>query len=707
MTGHAYTPASTLHVSPITMPISPRRPSLLRPLLTALTLLAGSGVGHGAATERTPLRPLTLSTTAATDEARVIVKFRTTRLATAMATPSGGSTTDVAPPRRAQALGQRVGLTLADGPGVGSDMQVVRARGMSSAALASKLAADSQVEYAVEDRRRLPHAVVSDPLYGVTVGGSPSAGQWYLRAPTVATPAAANVEGAWNVTTGSAGVVVAVLDSGVRRLHPDLDGKLLPGYDFIDEPIVSNDGNGRDSNPSDPGDWVSSSDTRAYPTTLDCGTSDSSWHGTQMAGLIAAATNNGTGMAGVGRHVRVLPVRVLGKCGGYDSDIVAAMRWAAGLHVDGVPDNPNPARVLNLSLGFEGNCTVTASTAASDPARLYTDTINELTSRGVAVVSSAGNDSKAVNLPANCPGVIAVGAVRHSGTKAGYSSLGTQVALSAPGGNCVNADAGSECLYPILSTTNSGTTSPSCSTYTTGSGSHGVGTSYAAPQVAGTIALMLSARPSLTLAQITSLLRSTARPFPTSGGADAAVRACSSTTSTVQEECYCTTATCGAGLLDAAAAVRAAAGAMPVARLGDAATRVLQGGTLALDAIGSSATTGQSISGYQWRLTGGTTLASFNGTTGASTAALTASGSGLVTVELSVSDSSGAIGTSSAVIRTGAAPAATCGTDATDDAGTPASSGGGGGGAMDLRWLAGLAAAVLVLAGLNRRAARA
>lgn len=687
------------------MPTFPRRPSLLRPLLTALTLLVGSGLG--AATERAPLRTLTLPGTTASDEARVIVKFRTTRLATAMAATSGGTTADVTPPRRAQALGQRVGLTLADGPGVGSDMQVVRARGMSSAALARKLAADSQVEYAVEDRRRLPHAVVSDPLYGATLGGSPASGQWYLRAPTVATPAAANVEGAWNVTTGSAGVVVAVLDSGVRRLHPDLDGKLLPGYDFIDEPIVSNDGNGRDSNPSDPGDWVSSGDTRAYPTTLDCGTSDSSWHGTQMAGLIAAATNNGTGMAGVGRHVRVLPVRVLGKCGGYDSDIVAAMRWAAGLHVDGVPDNPYPARVLNLSLGFEGNCTVTASTSASDPARLYNDTIGELTGRGVAVVSSAGNDSKAVNLPANCPGVIAVGAVRHSGTKAGYSSLGTQVALSAPGGNCVNADAGSECLYPILSTTNSGATSPSCSTYTTGSGSHGVGTSYAAPQVAGTIALMLSARPTLTLAQITSLLRSTARPFPTSG-ADATVRACSSTSGAIQEECYCTTTTCGAGLLDAAAAVRAAAGTMPVARLGDAATRVLQGGTLALDAIGSSATTGQSISGYQWRLTGGGTLASFSGTTSASTAALTASGSGLVTVELSVSDSSGAIGTSSAVIRTGAAPAAACGTDATDDAGTPASSGGGGGGgAMDLRWLAGLAAAVLVLAGLNRRAARA
>ena len=680
------------------MPTFPRRPSLLRPLLTALTLLVGSGLG--AATERAPLRTLTLPGTTASDEARVIVKFRTTRLATAMAATSGGTTADVTPPRRAQALGQRVGLTLADGPGVGSDMQVVRAHGMSSAALARKLAADSQVEYAVEDRRRLPHAVVSDPLYGATLGGSPASGQWYLRAPTVATPAAANVEGAWNVTTGSAGVVVAVLDSGVRRLHPDLDGKLLPGYDFIDEPIVSNDGNGRDSNPSDPGDWVSSGDTRAYPTTLDCGTSDSSWHGTQMAGLIAAATNNGTGMAGVGRHVRVLPVRVLGKCGGYDSDIVAAMRWAAGLHVDGVPDNPYPARVLNLSLGFAED-----SDSPGCP-RIYSDVMAELSSRNVAVVASAGNDHLSVNVPALCSGVIAVGAVRHTGTKAGYSSLGPQVTLSAPGGNCVNGEAGSECLYPILSTTNSGTTSPSCSTYTRDN----IGTSYAAPQVAGTIALMLSSRPSLTLTQITTLLRSTARPFPSSGGTRE-VTTCQLPPTADQangQDCYCTTGLCGAGLLDAAAAVRAAAGAMPVARLGDAATRVLQGGTLALDAIGSSATTGQSISGYQWRLTGGGTLASFSGTTSASTAALTASGSGLVTVELSVSDSSGAIGTSSAVIRTGAAPAATCGTDATDDAGTPASSGGGGGGgAMDLRWLAGLAAAVLVLAGLNRRAARA
>ena len=181
---------------------------------------------------------------------------------------------------------------------------------------------------------------VSDPLYAGGSGFSPASGQWYLRSASSTLVSAINAETAWSLTTGSAGVLVAVLDTGVRWNHPDLDGKLVGGYDFISESVIANDGDGRDSNPADPGDWISSTENSSDATLKGCGVSDSSWHGTQMAGLIGASTNNASGMAGLGRHVRVLPVRVLGKCGGYDSDIIAGMRWAAGLTVPSAPGSP-------------------------------------------------------------------------------------------------------------------------------------------------------------------------------------------------------------------------------------------------------------------------------------------------------------------------------------------------------------------------------
>jgi serine protease len=159
-----------------------------------------------------------------------------------------------------------------------------------------------------------------------------------------------DVEPAWANTTGVSAVVVAVLDTGVRFDHADLSrvgagGNLLPGYDMIHDPEIANDGDGRDADPSDPGDWLTLAEvTQSGGSFEDCADTaqDSSWHGTQTAGLIAALTGNGVGMASVGRNVRVLPVRVLGKCGGYDSDIIAGMRWAVGLSVAGAPTNPNP-----------------------------------------------------------------------------------------------------------------------------------------------------------------------------------------------------------------------------------------------------------------------------------------------------------------------------------------------------------------------------
>ncbi len=338
---------------------------------------------------------------------------------------------------------------------------------------------------------------------------------------------------------------------------------------------VANDGSPRDPDASDPGDWITAAEANdtSSPlygcTTFDSSTGkysseDSSWHGTQIAGLIAAITNNGIGMAGVGPNLRVLPVRVLGKCGeGYDSDIIAGMRWAAGLTVPGVPANANRARVINMSFGGEGTCT-----------QAYRDAVAEIIAAGTVLVAAAGNTAgHAVGVPANCEGVIAVAGLRHVGTKVGFSDLGLDIAISAPGGNCVNTASGSPCLYPILTTSNSGTTGPIGSTYTD-SYNASIGTSFSAPLVAGTVALMLSAAPSMTPAQVRLVLQATARPFPTSGGDNgdgSPVPQCAVPQYDAlgkpidQYQCYCTVNTCGAGMLDAGAAVLAAATGTPAA----------------------------------------------------------------------------------------------------------------------------------------------
>ncbi|EAU66549.1 S8 family serine peptidase [Stigmatella aurantiaca] len=351
--------------------------------------------------------------------------------------------------------------------------------------LMREIAADPNVEYVEVDRLNKPFATPNDTRYGE---------QWHYFDAV----GGLNLPPAWDLATGS-GVVVAVLDTGITN-HSDLNANVVPGYDFIVDTAVAGDGNGRDADPSDPGDFE--------------GGYSSSWHGTHVAGTIAAVTNNSKGVAGVAYGAKISPVRVLGRGGGYDSDISDAIIWASGGSVSGVPANANPAKVINLSLGGSGSCGSTSQSA-----------INAAVGRGTVLVIAAGNSNANVSgfSPANCNNVIAVAANGKTGARASYSNYGSLIDVTAPGGD------GS---YGILSTLNTGSTTPGSETY---DGTY-QGTSMAAPHVAGVVALIQSVA-SKTPAEIETILKSTARALPGS-----------------------CTGGCGAGIVDAYAAVQAAKG---------------------------------------------------------------------------------------------------------------------------------------------------
>ena len=420
-----------------------------------------------------------------------------------------------------------------------------------------------QVARVEPDVRLKRQAAPNDPYYTDGI-------QWHLRTPAEGDAAAINLPPAWERTRGSAAAVVAVVDSGALYGHPDLAGKLLPGYDLISDLDTSNDGNGRDADASDPGDWISPSEANSarYPL---CPAEDSSWHGSFIAGEIAAATNNGLGVAGVGWDTRVLPVRVSGKCGAWLSDVVDGIRWAAGLPVSGVPANPTPARVINVSFGGSSSCTPT-----------YQNAIDDATAAGSLVVVAAGNENGPLTRPADCAGVLAVGAVRHDGLKTYYSSYGPNVGIMAPGGPGA-ADSGPR----LYSTSNAGKRGPAESIYDSKDG-----TSFATPLAAGVAALMLSVNPALTPAQLVSRIQSGARPFPSS----AAYPSCNVSTP-LNSACNCTRETCGPGLLDADRALQLATSPSAViAPIGS----VPAGSTVTLDGRGSAAVAGASIASYQW-----------------------------------------------------------------------------------------------------------
>ncbi|HEV8311854.1 MAG TPA: S8 family peptidase [Burkholderiaceae bacterium] len=664
-----------------------RHTTTLLGLVLAFAAAAASAQG-----ERNPARGMRPVVEPA-DSARVIVKFKASSdLARkhALSATAGAAEANEKLAARATALGTRIGLSLATGRALDERTQVLTASGVSGPVLARRLAQEADVEYAVVDHRRRALKVPNDPLYAqgpAIVGstGGPAVGQWYLKAPTSTVLASINAAGAWDLNTGSDSIVVAVLDTGVRSDHPDLAGKLLAGYDMIHDAAVANDGSGRDSDPSDPGDWVSQADIDGGSlASIGCtkdDITDSSWHGTLTGSLIGAASNNGVGMAGVSWGSKLLPVRVLGKCGGYDSDIIAGMKWAAGFAVPGLPTNTTPARVLNLSLGGEGACESG-----------YVDAMTQLTAAKVVVVASAGNsEGLAVGTPANCAGVIAVAGLRHIGTKVGFSSLGPEVTISSPGGNCVNSSGA--CLYPILAATNSGTQGPAASIYSDGF-NVSVGTSFSAPLVSGTVALMLSQQPSLTPAAVIAALKSSARAFPTTG-ADAGVTQCRAPDSTKQDECYCTTTTCGAGMLDAAAAV--AAVSTVTAHIDATPAAPTAGQTVTLSAAASTLASGRSIASVQWTLVdGGTTGAAFVGATTGTTATLQTSAAGSFAVRASVTDDQGASGSTALTVSVAAAPVPTPTPTPTSTA-TSSGGGGGGGGAISPLALLALAAAAVAL----------
>jgi serine protease len=657
------------------------------------------------------------NTAAASVQARVIVKFKADALSLRKQALSASSSVPATAAQmhtaQAESLGARTGLALRGGMGVAERTQVMFASGMTSSQLAARLTQDADVEYAVPDERKRRMTAPNDSLYlSGPVSTGPASGQWYLRPNAGAVKSSIDVEPAWAITMGSPSVVVAVLDSGIRFDHADMQrtsagGNLLPGYDMVSGEKdtngnslgtyqIANDGDGRDGDPSDPGDWVTAAEANLVSgefykcTTLDPNTGRyvaeaSSWHGTQTAGLIGASTNNGIGMASVGRTVRVLPVRVLGKCGGYDSDIIAGMRWAAGLSVAGVPTNPTPARVINMSLGGGGACSAA-----------YQAAIAEISAANVTVVASAGNSAgHSVSSPANCPGVIAVAALRHVGTKVGFSDLGPEIAISAPGGNCVNTAANTPCLYPILTTANAGSTVPfaGSSTYTD-SFDYSLGTSFSAPLVSGTVALMLSARPSLSPAEVLTLIKGTARAFPTTGGDNGnstVVAQCAAPKFDAagkpidQEQCYCTTATCGAGMLDAGVAVKLSTEVV-LARILVSPESPAFDQVITLSASPSLAAPGRSIASYAWALNnGGGIVTRLNIATDSKSVTANASGAGAFTVTLTVVDDLGARSTTPVTVNVGAVPVLV---------GPPVDSGGGAVGGI---WLALLALAALLV----------
>ena len=411
--------------------------------------------------------------------------------------------------RRGKQLGERFETIVLDEPITVDEAEEV----------AKSLERDGLVVSASPDYPRYASVAPNDPEWS---------NQWSLRAFNGSTNAGIGVEGAWTSVPGANDVVVAVIDTGRPKFngndHPDMNGNVVPGYDFM---TLSGggrdprDGNGWDANETDEGDWETAGQCAGGAPASN---QNSSWHGSHVAGIIAAESNNGLGIAGINPRAKVQHIRILGACGGITSDEIAAIRWAAGLPVPAQngnaapPINPTPAKVINLSLGGESPCSDAEQAA-----------INAAVNAGSIVVVAAGNSSLDLDVndyaPANCNNVITVAATTQNGSRLSQSNYGSTVEIAAPG----NA---------IRSTMNAGTTTTTSSwTYTDKSG-----TSMAAPIVAGVVSLMLSYQPTLTFVDARYILQQSASAFP--GGST-----CGSSPSN--------TVFCGDGIVNATGALQA------------------------------------------------------------------------------------------------------------------------------------------------------
>ncbi|MEU6892547.1 S8 family serine peptidase [Streptomyces sp. NPDC046557] len=466
----------------------------------SVTLLAGSATAAVAVASSDPATTLPAAAApAAAPVQNLIVGYKPS------AAEAGSNTAAAAD---ATAKGKKAGKKAKFDRRLGTGAALVNLGGATAPADAAdvmaQFRADPDVAYVEPDSRAYAMATPNDTEY---------AKQWDLFEPT----AGMNVPAAWDKTTGS-GVTVAVIDTGYVT-HSDVAPNIVAGYDFISDSTAARDGNGRDNNPADQGDWSAAG---------ECGTgsaaSGSSWHGTHVAGTIAAAADNAKGVAGIAYNAKIQPVRVLGKCGGATSDIVDAITWASGGSVPGVPANATPAKVINMSLGGSGTCGTS-----------YQNAINAAVARGTTVVVAAGNSNAdaAGFTPASCNNVITVAASNRTGDRSFYSNFGTRIDITAPGGETRRAtDTPGTVTTPengILSSLNDGATTPGAEIYKPYQG-----TSMASPHVAGLAALLVAAKPSLTPAQVKAAIKANARPLAgtCTGG-------------------------CGAGLADAAATVNA------------------------------------------------------------------------------------------------------------------------------------------------------
>jgi len=622
-------------------------------LIRLLLILGLGAAGTVNAAEYNPVRTAPVSIGPETN--RIIVGFR--------ATSANSVVQNIQPRNRLQSvqivqarttaadvsgLATRTGLSMARSRQLTPGMHVMFLKqtlyGTDVVDTLARLRADPAVEFADIDQRRYALSQPNDPLFVPTVGAS---GQWYMQTPTTTgcntttgcDLSATDAVSAWGLTTGTAGTVIADVDTGVRFDHPDLlragqGGRLLPGYDFVGQDensstsaglgtyLMANDSDGWDPDPSDPGDWISSTDQQnsLFPSS-NCPQAASSWHGTRVLGIFGAITNNSVGIAGLTWGAWILPVRALGKCGGYDSDIIAGIEWAAGMSVSTaatpVPNNPYPANIINLSLGGSGSCP-----------SAYQIGLSAVTRLGVLVVASAGNESGSVETPANCsttvPGVIAVAGLRNAGTKVGYSSFGPEVGISAPAGNCINTSGA--CLRSIDTTTNLGTTTPGDNSYTNELNTN-LGTSFSAPIVAGIAGLMHSVNGNLTPAQLVARLEASATPFPANTGN---LPVCPNMTT--DDQCSCpASGECGTGMANALSAVNAAL--RPIAAVSFPSAYATNS-SVVFNASGSAAACNRTIQSYAWTASGGLTI-----TSGANEAQATVNGTGTLT--LTVTDSQG------------------------------------------------------------------